>query len=157
SDPSVRPRRMGRVWVLSVCPDRYRAVLRRWLAAEERITAVYGARVSRLETAAGSVVGLEITRPGATLGLRTRAVIEATGTAEVVRLLDPSLLQEDPRRAAGGLILRLCGVAPGTLSFPRGLAVVRALRAAAAEAALPPECDKAWLDSGARADEVYVK
>jgi hypothetical protein len=148
---------MGRVWVLSVCPDRYRAVVRRWLAAEEHISALYGARVSRMETAAGKIVRLEITSPGESLQLRTRAVIDATGTAEVVRLLDPSLVQSDPRRAAGGLVLKLRGVAPGTLIFPQGLVVLRALRAAAADGALPPGCDKAWLDSGAREDEVYVK
>jgi hypothetical protein len=132
-------------------------VVRRWLAAEKRICALYGARVSRLEMAAGRVVGLEIARTGETLRLRTRSVIDATGTAEVARLLDPSLLQVDPHRAAAGLIVRLRGVVPGTVNFPQGLAVVRLLRAAAADGTLPPGCDKAWLDIGAREDEVYVK
>jgi hypothetical protein len=148
---------MGRVWVLSVCPDVYRAAVWRWLAAEERITAHYGARVARLEVASGRIVGLEIIRPGETLRLRTRAVIDATGTAEVVRLLDPSLLQNDPRRAAGGLVLQLRGVVPDALNFPQGLAVLRALRAAAADGTLPPGTDQAWLDSGTGEDEVYVK
>lgn len=154
---SVRQRRMGRVWVLNVCPDIYRATLRNWLAAESRITTFFEARVSRLELVAGRVVGLEINRYGETVRLRTRAVIDATGTAEVVRLLDPSLLQTDPRRAAGGLMLRLRGVSPGTLNFPEGLAAVRALRAAAGAGELPPECEKAWLDAGVHEDEAYVK
>jgi hypothetical protein len=75
----------------------------------------------------------------------------------VVRLIDPALLQEDPRRAAGGLIFTLRGVAPGTLAFPKGLGVVRALRGAAAEGRLSPDCGKAWVDAGVAEDEVYVK
>ena len=164
-DPPARPRRMGRVWVLSVCPDVYRGVLRRWLAAEPRITLLPNARVCGVEAAGGGVVGLEVERVGqgqlaargTTLRLAARAVVDATGTAEVVRRLDPSLLQDESRRAAGGLVLRLRGVAPGALAFPRGVAVVRELRAAAAAGALPPACGKAWLDAGVYEDEAYAK
>jgi FAD dependent oxidoreductase len=48
-------------------------------------------------------------------------------------------------------------VMPDALAFPRGLAVVRALRAAAGEGKLPPECSKAWIDTGVHKAEVYVK
>ena len=49
------------------------------------------------------------------------------------------------------------GVAPGALTFPKGLGVVRALRGAAADGTLSPECGQAWLDAGVYEDEVYVK
>src|SRR5262249_18541140 len=57
----------------------------------------------------------------------------------------------------GGLIFTMRGVAPGTLAFPRGLGVVRALHAAAGDGTLPPSCGKAWVDDGVHEDEVYVK
>jgi hypothetical protein len=158
ADPPARPRRMGRVWVLGVCPDAYRDVLRRWLAAEPRITILLNTRICGVKTAADGVVGLNVAQPGGTtLRLDARSVVDATGTADVVRRLDPSLLQDESRRAAGGLVLRLRGLAPGALAFPRGVGVVRELRAAADEGSLPPECGKAWIDAGVYEDEAYVK
>src|SRR5262245_58958842 len=37
-DRSVRPRQIGRTWVLSVAPERYQSVAQRLIAAEPRIT-----------------------------------------------------------------------------------------------------------------------
>src|SRR5262245_13196200 len=37
ADPLSGPRRLGRVWVLQVCPDRYRAAVQAWLDAEPRL------------------------------------------------------------------------------------------------------------------------
>jgi hypothetical protein len=155
--PAVRPRRLGRAWVLNVCPDLYRAVLERWLAAQPRLTVLPNARLIRLSMRGGSVAEARIALPGRELRLRPRAVIDATGTARVVRLLGPDLLQSGGRRAAGGLMVRLRGVTPAALDFPRGLTVVRALRDAAEEGALPAECGKAWLDAGVYEDEAYLK
>jgi hypothetical protein len=150
-------RRIGRTWVLSVCPEQYRAVAQGWIAAEPRIRLFCRTRLTNLVRAAGHVPEVELSGPRGTSRLRARAVIDATGTAEVVRALDRSLLQEDRRRAAGGLMVTLRGVAPGTLAFPRGVGVVRALRRAAETGDLPAECAKAWVDAGVQEDEVYVK
>ena len=49
------------------------------------------------------------------------------------------------------------GVVPGAIDFPRGVRLVQALRAAAAEGTLPPTCAHAWIDTGLREDEAYVK
>jgi hypothetical protein len=157
ADASVRRRRIGRAWVLSVCPDLYRAVVGRWLEAEQRIMVLLRTRVTGVVREADRAVEVEALGPGGAVRLRARAVIDATGTGEVVRHIDPTLVQDDQQRAAGGLIFTLRGVAPGTLAFPRGLGVVRALHAAAADGTLPPDCGKAWVDAGVREDEVYVK
>jgi hypothetical protein len=75
----------------------------------------------------------------------------------VVRQLRPDLVEDDPRRAAGGLMVRLRGVDAAAIAFPRGLAAVRALRDAAAARHLPSDCAKAWVDQGVLSDEAYVK
>src|SRR5262249_31480852 len=157
ADPAVRPRRLGRAWGLNVCPTLYRAGLERWLAAQPRLTLLTRARVTRAVARGPTITERQVARPGAQLRRRAGTVIDATGTAEVVRLLDPCLLQGQAPTAAGGLILRLDGVAPGALAFPRGAALVGALRTAVQEGALPPECGKAWLDSGLADDEGYLK
>ena len=89
--------------------------------------------------------------------LPARAVIDATGTAALVRLIDASLVQEENERAAGGLIFTLRGVVPGGVAFPKGLGIVRGLRAAVEDGTLPPGCANAWVDAGVVEDEVYVK
>src|SRR5262245_20909224 len=157
ADPAVRRRRLGRTWVLNVSPDVYRTVVGRWIEAERRITAFYNGQVTHVVKTADGISEVTVSGPRGSFSLRTRAVIDATGTAEVVRLLDCSLLNSDPQRAAGGLIFTLRGVAPGTVVFPRGVGVLRALRSAAEEGTLPADCSKAWIDTGNLDDEVYVK
>jgi hypothetical protein len=157
ADRAVRQRRLGRAWVLNVCPDVYRHVTREWIAQEPRIHVLEQTRVVHIRMQGCRVIDVEVQGAGGRSRLPVSAVVDATGTAEVVRLVDASLVQQDPQRAAGGLIVRLRGVQPGTLAAPRGLAVVRALRKAAAEGSLPAACDKAWVDSGVRDDEAYVK
>jgi hypothetical protein len=150
-------RRMGRLWVLNVCPDVYAAVVQGWIDAEPRIRVRYQARVTRLVRGADRVEELEGAEPAGTFRLRVRAVIDATGTAEVVRGIAPALVEDDPQRAAGGLIFQMHDLAPGTLAFPRGLQVVRALRDAAAMGHLPRSCANAWVDTGVHENEAYVK
>jgi NADPH-dependent 2,4-dienoyl-CoA reductase/sulfur reductase-like enzyme len=150
-------RRIGRAWVLSVCPDAYGAVVRHWIESEPRIIVHFGTRVVGIVRNNDRVQAVEAAGPSGLMHLAARAVIDATGTAEAVRRIDPGLVRQDPRGAAGGLIFTLRGVAAGALAFPRGLAVVRAVRAAAADGTLPAECGHAWVDIGTYPDEVYVK
>src|SRR5205085_790092 len=70
---------------------------------------------------------------------------------------DPSLIQEETERAAGGLIFTLRGVVSGAVAFPKGLGIVRSLRSAVEDGTLPPGCANAWVDAGVIEDEVYVK
>jgi hypothetical protein len=157
ADSAVGPRRLGRTWVLEACPDLYRAVVGPWLDAERRLTLRLQSRVSRLVAAGGRIEEVVVAGRHGEERCHPRAVIDATGSAEVVRLVDPKLVQDDGHRAAGGLIVRLRGVEPGALAWPRGLAVVRALRGAAVAGSLPAECAHAWVDRGVREGEVYLK
>lgn len=156
ADPATGKRRIGRAWVLDADPDVYRAVVTQWLT-KAGVRVLCGARIVRATEANGRVVSATVNRAGEAHEFPARAVIDATGTAEVVRLLGGSLLQPGPTRMAGGLVLRLRGVTPGALAPPRGVAVVRALRSAAADGRLPVECAHAWLDKGLRPDEVFLK
>ena len=154
---AVGKRRLGRAWVLDVCPAAYQSVTERWLNAEPGLTVHTGTRVSRIWHGTGCVDVVETAGRWAEARIDARAVIDATGTAEVVRLLDPELLDKDAQRAAGGLIFRLRGVEPAVREFPRNLQTVRALQRAAEEGLLPASCRKAWLDRGIHDDEVFVK
>jgi len=157
ADASTRRRRLGRAWVLNVCPDIYRAVVEQWVGEESKITVLCSARVCAAHRSADRLVGLEATTPDGTVRLRPKAVVDATGSGAVVRLANHSLLHESRKRAAGGLIFSMRGVTPEALTFPRGLAVLRAFREAAEDGRLPPECGKAWVDSGVHESEAYVK
>ncbi len=157
ADAATRRRRLGRAWVLGVSPQSYQNVTERWIADTAGIRVLPSTRVVEAMRDGSRVTELCASGPAGMLPLKTRAVIDATGTADVVRLISPDLLQNDGRRAAGGLIFTLRGVVPGTVAAPRGIAVVRALRRAADEGRLPSHCGKAWLDTGVHDDEVYVK
>ncbi|MBI3839272.1 MAG: FAD-dependent oxidoreductase [Planctomycetia bacterium] len=157
ADPHARQRKMGRAWVLNVCPNSYRDVVERWIARERTIRIVYRAQPTRAVQANRRIVELEVAASGRTFRVLPHAVIDATGTAEVARLLDPSNVVDEIGRAAGGWIFRLRGVAAGALDFPKGVAVVRELRAAAKTTALPAGCSQAWIDAGVYPDEAFVK
>jgi len=157
ADSRTRVRKMGRAWVLSVCPNIYRDTVARWIAHDRRITVRCGARVTRIATIGQRVCELEVAAGGSSNCLRPAAVIDATGTAEVARLIDNSCVCDDDRRAAGGWIVRVRGIAPGALDFPKGIGIVRALRDAAHTNRLPWHCSHAWIDAGIDNDEAFVK
>lgn len=157
ADASVRKRRLGRTWVLSACPDLYQTVVRGWIEAEPRITVLNQTRVTGVGCESDTIRELALAHPSGASQVRTRAVIDATGTAEVAGLISSALVQDDTRRAAGGLIFCMRGVAPGAIAFPKGLGILRALRAAVADGTLPASCANVWVDIGTSADEVYVK
>lgn len=157
ADPRVRRRQMGRTYVLSVAPETYQRVVRGWLDEEGRIEVLCDCRAVRVSRDGDRVEEVVLVGSNGAIAVRPASVIDATGTAEVVRLVDEALVGDDPRRGAGGLIFTLRKVDPAALTFPKGLGVVRSLRAAADEGTLPPECGKAWIDAGVYADEVYVK
>lgn len=157
ADPAVGKRRLGRTYVLNVSPETYQTVVQHWLESEPRIAPLYESRVTRIVKSGRRIGAVYTSGPCGETRLAVGAVIDATGSAEFVRLADADLVEDDEHAAAGGLIFRLRGVVAGTLAFPKGVAVLRALRAGVEAGTLPLECSKAWLDSGAFADEVYVK
>jgi hypothetical protein len=157
ADPAVCRRRIGRAWVLNACPEVYRSVVSRLITSEPRITLKTCTRVTGVVVSTDRVVALDTAGPQGVTRLPVRAIVDATGTAEIVRRIDATLVDDDRSPAAGGLIARLRGVSAGALAFPRGLAFVRALRRAAEDGTLPADCGRAWIDAGVYEDEVYVK
>jgi hypothetical protein len=152
ASPLACPRRIGRTWTLSVEPDAYRRVIGDWLREEAGVRIMLRSGVEAVRERGGRIVGL---RAGAR-EIVPGSVIDATGSAEVARRLDPALV-EDGHGAAAGHIFRLRGVAPGAMRFPESVQVLGGIRQAAAAGALPPLCAQAWLDVGVAEDEVYVK
>lgn len=151
----VRKRRMGKVWVLEVDPDVYRAVTAAWLASEPLIHVHTGTRVFGVKHESARVHGVQLSAaPDSVLPIAS--LVDATGDAAVLAAIDASLVRHE-RAAAGGWIFRMRGARPGTLQFPRNLAVVRALREAALAGLLPPLCRNAFVDSGVSEDEVFIK
>lgn len=152
ADSATAKRRIGRAWVLDVEPEVYRGVASRWLA-EAGVCVLCGSRVSRVNATGGRIRSVVVNGEE----LATDSIIDATGTAEVVRQFDPELIHPTAGHMAGGLIVRVRGVAVGALAPPRGIAVVRAMRTAVNNGGLPPECAHAWLDKGLTPDEVFLK
>jgi ribulose 1,5-bisphosphate synthetase/thiazole synthase len=157
ADANTHRRRMGRTWVLAVSPSVYGSVAESWIASEQRIKILDAARVSNVRLEADRIRAIEVSHSQGTLHLCTRTVIDATGTAAVIRLILPNGVDDDERRAAAGLVFILRGVRTGALDFPKGVRALRMLRSAAEDGTLPPSCGKAWLDKGLYDDEVYVK
>lgn len=152
-----RPRKIGKTWCLNVCPAVYRNVVEGWIAEEKLIQTAFAARVTQVAVAGGAVEHLELSDADSTKELAAGALIDTTGTAEMVRLIDPSLVYDDEDRAAGGLIFRLRGVEPGAMAFPRGIVLVQKVKTAARDGELPALCAHAWIDQGVFDDEVFVK
>jgi len=157
ADSRTGRRKLGRAFVLNVCPRVYQSAVSRWLAECPQVRVLTSVRVTGVRRAGDRLVGLVALAGSRSLSLRPRAVIDATGTAAVTRLIDPSLVIDDGPRSAGGWIFRLSNVALGALDFPKGVGLVRDLRAATAAGDLPPLASHAWLDAGVAGDQVYVK
>jgi hypothetical protein len=155
ADSRTTLRRIGRTRVLNVDPAVYREVTRCWLAEEPRITCLTDSGVTAIDTGGGQVHGVRLRVGDGERHLLPQAIVDASGDADVVRLVDPALVE--PGEALAGLVAVLTGVAPGALAFPKGVALIKHIRAAVAAGELPGECATLWPDSGIGADEVYVK
>jgi hypothetical protein len=156
-NPPACMRRMGRTWVLSVAPEAYQVAVEDLLAAERRIRVLADSKLTRVSCDGDRVASVEGFTAGKAFRLVPGAVVDASGSGELVKRIDPALVEEDPYRAAGGLIVRLCNVAPDAIESFRGLAAVRALHDAAASGTIPGSCRHAWIDRGVADDEVYLK
>ena len=121
------------------------------------IRVMCGTRVIRVSTGDDCVTALALCGREGPDHIEPAGVVDATGSAEVVHLIDCDLVEDDPERSAGAWIFTLREMSPGALNFPKGLGFVRAIRAAAQAGTLPAECEKAWLDAGISSDEAYVK
>jgi hypothetical protein len=157
ADDRVGPRKIGRAWVLNVCPQIYRKTVEAWVAGQSRISVLNGTRIVEVHCRGDRIASVALAGPHGPLRVLPWSVVDATGTAEVIRCVDPSLVDGEAPTTAGGFIMRIGGAAPGAAMFPRNVAVIRAIREAAANGQLPPSCAHVWIDRGFYDDEVYVK
>jgi hypothetical protein len=155
ADPHTHKRRMGRVWVLSVAPAVYRRVVTDWIAREPRLTCLTGSEIEAMDADERRIARVRLRTPGGSTELSPAAVIDASGDAAVVGRFDPGLVE--PGEALAGLVVVLRGLAPDALQFPRGVALARAIRAAAAAGELPAACATLWPDTGVAPGEAYLK
>ena len=155
--PLTHMRKIGRTQVLGVSPDVYQNVVNAWIAEESKIKVVYKSKVISVEVENGLVRRINVATPSGIITLQPKVLIDTTGSAEIVRMIDESLVIDNPRRAAGGLIFQVGGVEPGTLKFPYSIELLRNIRRATQNGVLSSECAMAWIDKGIYDDEVYVK
>ncbi len=155
ASPFTCKRRIGKTWVLNVDPDIYQQVISNWLNEYPTINICYRTRISHASINSQRIDAVTATCNGQSRTLNTLAVIDATGGADIVRSIDSRLVTEGS--ALAGLIVQLGGISPGTLDFPKGLALLRHIRKAAENHELPPECSTLWLDAGVYPEEIYVK
>ena len=157
ADRNARPRKIGKTWTLSAEPGIYGRVSTDWLA-EEGVCVWGNTVVGRVQTAGRRVKALDVLdRTGTSRQVQCGTVIDCTGSAEVVRLVDPALVVEEDDRAAAGLIFQVMNVERDALVFPRNIETLRGLRRAAEQGLLPEVCAKAWVDVGVKDNEAYVK
>jgi hypothetical protein len=114
------------------------------------------ATVTRVDNEGGRVSNIEWMVAGNRESVQPLAVIDATGSAEVVRLVDVGLVV-DEAAAAAGLVFQLRTVETGALQFPRSVELLQTIRRAVGRGLLPKLCAQAWLDTGVEEDEAYVK
>ncbi len=156
ADSRVARRRIGRLWVLNVAPETYQRVAEEWLRATPRLKVLTGARIDSVDTQHHRVESVSIRTASESQTTGVRSLIDATGGAHLVDMVAPELVNRD-EQAAAGLVVRLNSVTPGALDFPKGVGIVRSIRAAVEKGELPAEFGHTWLDRGVDADEVYVK
>lgn len=155
ADAHTRQRQMGKVWVLSVDPAIYERVITEWLARLSTITVWRNTTPIRVHTQGARVDVLEVACGQETCSLPVDALVDATGSAAVVRLLDARKVV--PGAALAGLIIQLRGVAPNALTFPKNVGVQRQIQHAVTESRLPFVFARTWFDQGVYPDEVYAK
>jgi hypothetical protein len=96
------PLQMGRVWVLPYRPVRFREIAEGMLAATTNVQALWKAQLAD--------VAIKSDRLESVNGLKVRAVIDCTGTAEVARAIGAECLATDEATQASAIIFPLHNV-----------------------------------------------
>lgn len=155
ADARTARRRIGRTRVLSLDPALYRRMAAAWIAEEPSIRCLTGTEVIHIEMDGVRVTHVNLQQGARQTRCHPGALVDASGDGACVRLIDPALVE--PGAALAGLIALLGGAEPGVLAFPKGVALIRRIRAAVEADELPAECATLWPDSGVAEDEVYLK
>ena len=101
--PSSRPLRMGRVWVLPFEPAHLRSVYESIARDEPSLTVLVSSTVESLACDGEHIAAANIRTPDNAIELRPAAVIDATGSGEIIRLSGApfELAPESERQLAG--------------------------------------------------------
>lgn len=96
------PVRMGRVWVLSYRPEKFREVATRLLAATSNLQTRWNMPLTEAIVENNRIVSLN--------GFKVGAVIDCSGSAEVARLTGAECLATDETTQSPAVIFPLCNV-----------------------------------------------
>ena len=155
ADAHTRKRNMGKVWTLSAAPAVYEQVVERWVAGLPNITVLRDTYPIQVHTEGRRVRQLQVLGESGKRLLPVDALVDATGTAEAVRMLES--LEMMPGDALAGLIFQIRGIKEDAVKFPKNIGIRQMAQAAVEAGDLPQLFAGAWFDSGVYADEVYAK
>lgn len=119
--PSSRPLKMGRVWVLPFEPAHLRSVYETIARNEPNLTVLFSSEVESVGCDGKLIAAANIRTPDAAIALRPAAVIDATGSGEIIRLAGApfEVAPESERQLAG------CTVHIGNIQGDRDLLGVK--------------------------------
>ena len=110
--PSIRPLRMGRVWVLPFEPAHFRAVYETLARNEPNLTVFYSSTVESVACDGERITGVSVRTKDALIEFPPAAVIDATGSGEVIRLSGaPFKLAPGPERQLAGCTIHIGNIA----------------------------------------------
>ncbi|MFA7344896.1 MAG: FAD-dependent oxidoreductase [Terrimicrobiaceae bacterium] len=109
--PSNRPIQMGRVWVLPFEPAHLRSVYESVARDEQNLAVLFSSAVKSVACDGRHITGIDVRTPDASLKLHPAAVIDATGSGEIIRLSGaPFELAPGPERQLAGCSLHIGGI-----------------------------------------------
>ncbi len=153
----IHKRKIGKVWTLVTSPEDYAQVMENWLLEEPRIKVFRESSIASIIEDNGTVRSIELRTNQQTIFLKPKALIDTTGSAEMIRKIDPNLVTDDQNTAAAGLIFKLKGVKTNVLKFPKNIGIKRKVQQAVKDSMLSAECSLTWIDNGIYEDEAYIK
>jgi len=107
-----RPVQMGRVWGLPFEPAHLRSVYKTLAEKEPNLTVLYASTVASVDCSGERITAVTIHKQGEPSTFHPAAVIDATGSGEVIRLSGaPFKLAPKPERQLSGCTVHLDGIA----------------------------------------------
>ncbi len=156
ADHHTRKRKLGKLWVLNVDSSIYTKVVKDWIEQQSNITVLYHSHITAIESNEGLVSQIKwIDHQQIQHSLQSSAIVDATGNAALVRLLNPELVIAGTTLA--GLIFQVHNVKAEDFTFPKNIAFLHSIKQASKEGKLPAVCAMTWFDSGVYENEIYVK
>lgn len=152
-------RKIGKAWVLAVAPEVYAKVVRDWLDEYQNIEVLTSVENLSIKKNANEnvVESISFQHDKKNRVVDTDIVVDASGCADVARLINKELVMDDDKPAMAAIVFQLHGVDHATIKPPRNIGLMRKIRAAVACGELPEQFSSTWFDVGIHSDEIYVK